>query len=84
VPYLFFVGALICTILSVDHNTGTIGMAACGLWIVFAILQVHKSKLKQEQLAALRKSGDALDTLAERALRRHQEGKSIPKGIDEL
>jgi hypothetical protein len=29
-------------------------------------------------------SQEALDTLAQRALRRHREGKTIPKGIDEL
>lgn len=29
-------------------------------------------------------SADAIDTLAERALREHAEGKTIAKGIDEL
>lgn len=30
------------------------------------------------------KSADALDTLAEQALREHQQGKTIAKGIDEI
>lgn len=48
-PYLLFFGALICTLMSADRNTGTIGMAAGGLWVAFAILQVHRLKHTQEQ-----------------------------------
>ena len=30
------------------------------------------------------RSADAIDTLAERALREHQQGKTIAKGMDEI
>jgi len=44
------------------------------------------AELEDEQRwdEAFAKSADAIDTLAERAIREHQQGKTISKGIDEL
>jgi len=48
-----------------------------GQWMA----ELEDERQWDEKFAA---SQDAVDTLAERALRRHQQGKTVAKGWDEL
>jgi hypothetical protein len=45
------------------------------------LAEIDEDQRWDDTLAA---SADAIDTLAQRALQEHAQGKTIPKGIDEL